>query len=499
MVHGFGVRTGDRPSDGRETTASATIEPVHAKLSESSVLALVIAWHPNDASRVGDLAIVPSDESTVILGRGASDSEPRMRFFRPRPGRLEPAPPLGSPALSRRQLQVTSRPPALEVRSLGRSPMRLNGTRCDAGIVHPGDTLAFGQELVLLCLQRPACPAPLRYWDAPSSGDFGSPDAVGILGESPAAWRLRDEIAFAAKSAQHVLLVGQTGAGKELAARAVHALSSRANRPLVARNAATLPPGIIDAEVFGNVKNYPNPGMADRPGLIGQANGGFLFLDELGELPVELQSHLLRVLDSGGEYQRLGEATVSHSDFRLLAATNRDPDELRHDLTARLTVRIALPSLSDRREDIPLLARHLVARAAEKSPEIVGRFIEESDGRTSVKFDAKFVAALLQRDYPGNARDLQALLWKAMAASDGDYIAPAASVAFTGESKAEMDAPRGPAAPRDRTTVPPTEQEIRSALEREGGSVTHAARALGLSSRYALYRIMMKLGITASD
>ena len=117
------------------------------------------------------------------------------------------------------------------------------------------------------------------------------------------------------------MLLGETGTGKELAARAVHRFSTRADRPLVARNAATMPAGLIDAELFGNARNYPNPGMAERPGLVGQADGGFLFLDEIGELPSELQAHLLRVLDAGGEYQRLGESRVRRSDFRLLAAT----------------------------------------------------------------------------------------------------------------------------------------------------------------------------------
>src|SRR6185503_16398678 len=115
------------------------------------------------------------------------------------------------------------------------------------------------------------------------------------------------------------------------AARALHELSPRAERRLVSRNAATLPSGLMDAELFGNAKNYPNPGMAERAGLIGEANGGTLFLDEIGELPAELQAHLLRVLDGDGEYQRLGDAQQRRSDFRLVAATNRDPSSLKHD------------------------------------------------------------------------------------------------------------------------------------------------------------------------
>src|SRR6185295_7811651 len=124
----------------------------------------------------------------------------------------------------------------------------------------------------------------------------------------------------------------------------------------------------------GNVKNYPNPGMQERPGLIGQAHGGTLFLDEVGELLPELSAHLLRVLDEGGEYQRLGEATPRRADVRLVGATNRETALLKHDFLARLAVRIDLPPFEARREDIPLLARHLLERAADKSPEIAARF-----------------------------------------------------------------------------------------------------------------------------
>ncbi len=137
-------------------------------------------------------------------------------------------------------------------------------------------------------------------------------------------WQMRERIAFAANAGKHVLLHGESGTGKELAARALHALSSRAGKPFVSRNAATLPSGLIDAELFGSARNYPNAGMPERAGLVGQADGGTLFLDEIAEIPAEQQAHLLRVLDADGEYQRLGEATTRRSDLVLVGATNRD-------------------------------------------------------------------------------------------------------------------------------------------------------------------------------
>src|SRR5262249_29404443 len=115
------------------------------------------------------------------------------------------------------------------------------------------------------------------------------------------------------------------------------------------------------AELFGNQANYPNSGSPERPGLLGQANGSTLFLDEIADLPQDLQSHLLRVLDSGGQYHRLGEARARRADVRVLGATGRSPDLLRQDFAARFKLRIDVPNLASRREDIPLIVRHLLS------------------------------------------------------------------------------------------------------------------------------------------
>jgi DNA-binding NtrC family response regulator len=488
-----------RKDDDETTTSASGARASGEMLAAPIVSVFVIAWCREEPERIGQLAIVPSDGSIVLLGRGAPDSEPRMPFFRALPGRLEPEEPLAIRSLSRRQLEIRPGRDGIAVRRLGRCPMRINGVECDEGWVMAGDTIGFRQELVLLCLDRPACPAPLRHFNRSASERFGSVDSFGILGESPASWLLRDELAFAAQSERHVLILGESGTGKELAARAIHDLSSRVPRPLVARSAATLPTGLIDAELFGNLKNYPNPGMGERPGLIGQADGGFLFLDEIGELSTELQSHLLRVLDSGGEYQRLGESRSRRSSFRLLAATNRDPAELRPDLLARFTVRVEVPPLSERREDIPLLVRHLLVQAAAKSPELAQRFTEtSSEGAVYAKVDAKLIDALLRRNYAGNVRELEAILWKAMSASDQDFVAYH-DIARDQETRNVDVAPerKGGVAGRVRNREP-TEQDIREALQEATGNIARAAKALGLTSRYALYRRLVKLGIDPS-
>jgi two-component system nitrogen regulation response regulator GlnG/two-component system response regulator HydG len=455
---------------------------------EPDVHALVIGWYPHEPDRVGELAVIPASGSTQVIGRG-DENVGQARFFRPRPGRLEPTEPLASPALSRRQLEVRVEADGMHVRRVGQCPMRVNGVATEEGVLQPGDTLRFRQELVLLCTRRPARIAPLRHFESERVGPFGKPDALGILGESPAVWALREQIAFAAQSSVHVLVLGETGTGKELAARAVHKLSSRSGRPLVARNAATIPPGLVDAELFGNVRNYPNPGMAERRGLIGQADGGFLFLDEIGELPADLQAHLLRVLDSGGEHQRLGESSAQRSDFRLIAATNRDPTELKHDLLARLTVRIEVPPLAERLEDIPLLIKHLVLRTAETSPKVAARFAERDDGRARVRMSTRLIDELLRRKYQENTRGLEAILWAAMAASEGDTIE------WTDRLSDRPAARSDPPAARSPRNAEPAEEEIRKALAQAEGNVARAAKALGLSSRYALYRVMSKLGI----
>ena len=340
-------------------------------------------------------------------------------------------------------------------------------------------------------MKRPLEMPSLRYFDLRRLGSFGGADEHGIVGESAAAWELRDQLAFCAASDKHVLLLGESGVGKELAAAAIHRLSARHKSAMVSRNAATLPAGLIDAELFGNVKDFPNPGRAARPGIIGEANESTLFLDEIGELPEEMQAHLLRVLDSGGEYQSLGDARMRRSDIRLIAATNRDPTELKHDLLARLTLRVTLPSLDDKREDIPLLLRHLLRIAAVGNPGVVQRFFDSKGGDPGfARVHPDLVEALLTHGYTHNVREIDTLLWQAIAGSKDRFVA------LTAEVRKELKPVRALEPVR---TEEPTAEEIRACLEKNAGSVTRAWQQLGLKSRYALYRLMKKHGITTSQ
>ncbi len=439
---------------------------------------LVIAWCEGEPSRIGEIALFPT-RGVRTLGRGDGDGEPRARFYRQRPGRLLPTEPLLGLALSRNQLEITPNGKDLSIVRTGRCALKVNGVQVEKATVTPGDTVSLRGQLLLLCVRRPTSLAKTVYFRETVFGAFGEPDGMGILGESACVWPLRERIAFAANSAKHVLLTGESGTGKELAARALHALSPRASGPFVSRNAATLPAGLIDAELFGSARNYPNAGMPERPGLIGQADGGTLFLDELAELTPEHQTHLLRVLDADGEYQRLGEATTRRSRFVLVGATNREKSALKHDLAARLTFTLALPGLEERREDIPLLIRHLLLLAARDSPLIGERFIAQANECREPRVSIELVENLLLRHYETHVRELDALLWRAIADSPGDTVLLSEELRAGGRAR----------------TGEPDAKEIRAALAAASGSVQRASQALGMKSRFALYRLMKKHGV----
>ncbi|MFT3766987.1 MAG: sigma 54-interacting transcriptional regulator [Minicystis sp.] len=374
---------------------------------EAPVLALAVAWSREEPHRVGEIAIIDSEQ---VLGRGGArpdDALPRVRLQRQRPGGTTMMEPIDSLRISRLQLRLRPRGGVLEVKSIGRCPLLVNGELAESAEVEPGDTLHLKNELLLMVTRRPERMPPLRSFpdrDVP----FGVADPFGLVGETPAAWAMRDMLAFAARADGHVLVRGPSGSGKELAAGAIHRLSARGDKPLVARNAATFPPGLVDAELFGNVKNYPNPGTAEREGIIGEADGSTLFLDEIGELPAELQAHLLRVLDRRGEYQRLGESRMRRADLRVVAATNRAVEELKHDFAARFTLRVEVPPLAERREDIPLLVRHLLRRAAAGNEDVRRNFFEARGGHEpEARIAPELIERLLRHPLRTNTRDLE--------------------------------------------------------------------------------------------
>lgn len=457
---------------------------------------LVLAWSFDDHERLGEVVPV---RAPSCLGRGAAredDPFPRVMLHRVRPGRSAEGAPLASGRISRVQLLLTPiDESSLRVRSVGRTVVRVNGVSISEGAaassgvtLRVGDVLEIQNAAIFLLTSRPLDPpaAPGLRTDFP----FGAADPFGLVGESEPAWKLREQLAFAAATAHHVLVLGESGAGKELAARTIHGMSDRADRTFVARNATTMPEALIDAELFGNLKNYPNPGMPERPGLIGEADGSTLLLDEIGDLPEKSQVHLLRVLDQHGEYQRLGDTRTSRSTFRLVAATNRAPDTLKHDFLARFIHRIALPGLPERRDDIPLVIEEILRRIIQKTPAVAQRFFEPREGKPPVpRIAPDLLIRLVRHPYTHHVRELDRLLWLAIGTAQGDFLG--ITPAVEAELKDSVDAVSDPTE-LDRDT-------LEQALNANGRSPTRTAKALGLKNRFVLLRLLKKHSLSATS
>ncbi len=237
-----------------------------------------------------------------------------------------------------------------------------------------------------------------------------------MIGES-AAWRkVRSQIERVGPTAATVLIQGETGTGKELIARALHAHGPRRSAPLVRLNVAAIPANLLESELFGHERGAFTGALARRRGRFEEAGGGSLFLDEIGELDLELQPKLLRVLEER-EYQRLGGSQTLRCDVRLLVATNRDlrarvsAGRFRSDLYYRLdVVPIHAPPLRERRDDIPLLAAHFLDGLAREL------------GRRPPRLSAATLAKLRDYDWPGNVRELRNVLERSFVLANGDQL-----------------------------------------------------------------------------
>ncbi|MCA9737587.1 MAG: sigma-54 dependent transcriptional regulator [Gemmatimonadota bacterium] len=299
-------------------------------------------------------------------------------------------------------------------------------------------------------------------------------DAPALIARSHAMQPVLRLIERVAPADATVLVTGPPGSGKEVVARRLHALSRRAERPLVAVNAGGLSETLFESEMFGHVKGAFTDARSDRVGFFEMADQGTLFLDEVGNLTGSQQAKLLRVLETG-EFQRVGSSRTRKVDVRLLAATNADlpalvaEDRFREDLLYRLKpVEIRLPPLRDRREDIPLLAGYFLEQQARR----YGRALHFSEGA---------MRALLGYPWPGNVRELRHAVERAVLLAERDTVEA---------EHLALETPVRPAGPEQWEDLTLDEAErvlIQKALLRFGGNVTQAAEALGLS-RSALYR-----------
>jgi DNA-binding NtrC family response regulator len=289
-----------------------------------------------------------------------------------------------------------------------------------------------------------------------------------------------DAIARVGPSDANVLITGEHGSGKEVVAHMLHTLSHRSSRALVAVNTGALAEGVFESELFGHVKGAFTDARADRMGRFELADGGTIFLDEIGNVPVRQQAKLLRVLETG-EIERLGSSRSRKIDVRVISATNADLQaacavgEFREDLLFRLnTIEIRVPPLRDRREDIPALALHFLNRYA-------SRYRREIDG-----FDKLALQVMAQFAWPGNVRELDHTVERAVLMCRGREIQPA---------DLGLNLQRPQAANLEELSLEAVEALlIRKALQRFQGNISQAAEALGLS-RGALYRRMEKHGL----
>ena len=343
----------------------------------------------------------------------------------------------------------------------------------------------FKQDEVLLALRKAEEREQLRRENRRLRAEVAGAEGLGrMIGKSEAIRKVFRTIEKVASYKTTVLILGESGVGKELVARALHELSDRNAAPFVAVNCGAIPGALLESELFGHKRGSFTDAHADKRGLFEVADGGTLFLDELGELPMELQVKLLRVLQEG-TVRSLGATQDRTVDVRVIAATVRDlsrevrEGRFREDLFYRLDVlRVEVPPLRERREDVPIL---------------VERFLERHRERLGTRASRVSPAAferLLAYDWPGNVRELENVIERAVVLADGDEVG-------------EMDLPDRLRAPTDPAKVflasgdlsikrmqAFMERElIARALAKTGGNKTAAAKLLEISHRALLYKI----------
>jgi len=303
-------------------------------------------------------------------------------------------------------------------------------------------------------------------------------DHYGIIGQSKAIQEVIKTAHLVAQSRSTVLITGETGTGKELVARAIHDWSAQREMPLVKVNCAAIPESLLESELFGHIKGAFTGAVSTKKGRFALADGGSIFLDEIGTLSLPVQAKLLRALQER-EFEPLGSERSYKVDVRVIAATNRDLRQLvaegrfQEDLFYRLAViPIAMPPLRARREDIPLLVDHFVRKHAARA------------GKKIDGVDADVMAMLTKADWPGNVRELENTVERAVVLTGGTVIDRAA-VRLLGVVAAHA---AGLPSPNLRQNLEWVEREtLRRALEAAGGVKKEAAEAMGISQRALSY------------
>lgn len=315
----------------------------------------------------------------------------------------------------------------------------------------------------------------------------GECDCSCLIGVSPVLREICRTVGKVADTHSPVLIVGESGTGKELIARSLHYNGPRRERPMVALNCGAISPALLESELFGHAKGAFTGAVSAKRGLLEEADGSTLFLDEIGELSLDMQVKFLRVIEEG-ELRRVGDNRTIKLDFRVVAATNRDLEaevkagRFRDDLYYRLNVVcIRVPPLRERREDIPVLARHFL----EKYARIYGRKVEGiSDAAMKM---------LTSQTWPGNVRELEHVIERAIVLGDG-WIIQSCDLPFAKERDDAVQVVIPPQRTNFKETLEEvvrlTEQEmICRALRRADNNHSRASRLMGISRRALLYKL----------
>ncbi len=380
--------------------------------------------------------------------------------------------------VSRVHCEVRVRADGVSVRDLGSTNGTVvDGVRLRDADVPAGTNLKLGDTIIRV-----------EVGDEPTILDVSERTSFGeLVGASVEMRRLYAILERVAPTDATVLILGETGTGKDVVARSIHAASPRAQGPFVTVDCGAIPENLIESELFGHARGAFSGAVADRKGVFEEANGGTLFLDEIGEMPMSMQPKLLRAIERRA-VRRVGTNVEKPVDVRIVAATNRslansvNDGNFREDLYYRLAVVEAhLPPLRARREDIPLLAQHFHQRIKGRAGEL----------------PPDFVATLLARGWQGNVRELRNFIERSVSLGWLESRAPSIPPpSMSGDQLVPLDLPLKDA--RAAWIDKFENVYVREMLKKTGGNVTHAAERSGVSRRF-LQRLIARLGIKPSD
>ncbi len=387
--------------------------------------------------------------------------------------------PLKDTTVSRYHVEFEAKPDGVRVRDLeSTNGTYLGATRISEVVVEHEAVLSVGKTQLKISMLEADLGLPT------AEPNFGA-----AVGASTAMKQLFGILHKVSPTDSTVLLLGETGTGKEVLAKAIHQHSGRANQPFVVVDCGAVAPTLIESELFGHVRGSFTGAVADRNGAFLEADGGTIFLDEIGELPLELQPKLLRALEAG-QIRRVGEDKTRRVDVRVIAATHRDLDKevesgrFRRDLYYRLAVvLVSVPPLRDRLEDLPLLVSHFV----------------HSMGRGDFELNRQLMARFASYHWPGNVRELRNLIERALAGADVDPRPP---------TEAAATKPRPVPAGGELTDLPFKEAKERlvesftkdylvALLEKCDGNISQAAREAGIARNY-VHRLVQKYSLKAT-